>query len=98
MWRAYPSDLDITENNECNISGVKCDERTDRRTDRRTDGQTGQILMLLDYRHGGIKITAVSFTFIHKIPFDQKFDTNPGDFSLNFDLKYVKSTTCDGQS
>ena len=21
MWRAYPSDLNITENNECNISG-----------------------------------------------------------------------------
>ena len=71
--------------------------RTDGQTDGRTDRQ-GQILMPLDYRHGGIKITADSFTFIHKLPIDQKADTNPGDFTLNFDLKYVKSTTCDGQS
>ena len=62
-------------------------------TDRRTDRQ-GQILMSLDYRHGDIKITADSFIFIHKTT----GQSNPGDFSLNFDLKYVKSTTCDGQS
>ena len=74
---------------------------TNERTDghRRTDRQV-QILMPLDYRHGGggIKITADSFPLYIKLPVDQKFDTNPGDFSLNFDLKYVKSIICDGQS
>ena len=71
-----------------------CDERID----RQTDGQTGANFNALDYRHGDIKITADSFTFIHKTTGRSKNNTNPGDFSLNFDLKYVKSTTCDGQS
>ena len=66
--------------------------------DRQTDGQTGANFNALDYRHRDIKITADSFTLYITLPVDQKFDTNPGDFSLNFDLKYVKSTTCDGQS
>ena len=30
-----------------------------------TDGQTGANFNALDYRHGDIKITADSFTFIH---------------------------------
>ena len=72
---------------------------TNGRTDRRTDRQ-GQILMTLDYRHGGHKKDNDGFLLplYIKLPVDQKFDTTSGDFSLNFDLKYVKSTTCDGQS
>ena len=64
--------------------------RTDGRTDRQTDRQ-GQILMAPEYRHGGIKNSGLPLYI--KLPNDQKFDTNPGDFSLNFYLKYVKSTT-----
>ena len=71
-----------------------CDERMD----RQTDGQTGANFNALDYRHGDIKKRPTPLPLYIKLPVDQKFDTNPGDFSLNFDLKYVKSTTCDGQS
>ena len=65
----------------------------------RTDGQTGtNVNAPWQSSGGGQKKRRTPLPLYIKLPVDQKFDTNPRDFSLNFDLNYVKSTTCDGQS